>query len=59
MKKLLAALFCLLNFYSFSQETQLVNDTIITTTGFKVYEGIKLKLGMGSMPDGSFKFIRI
>ncbi|MBS1638815.1 MAG: SHOCT domain-containing protein [Bacteroidetes bacterium] len=59
MKKLLAALFCLLSLYSFSQETQYVNDTIITTTGFKVYEGIKLKLGMGSMPDGSFKFIRI
>ncbi|MBS1642105.1 MAG: SHOCT domain-containing protein [Bacteroidetes bacterium] len=59
MKIILAGLFCLLNLYSFSQETQYVNDTIITTTGFKVYEGVKLKLGMGSMPDGSFKFIRI
>lgn len=35
------------------------NDTLYTTSGFKITEKQMLKLGMGSTPDGSFKFIRI
>jgi hypothetical protein len=34
-------------------------DTIFTTVGYKIVEGAQIKLGTGSMPDGSFKFIRI
>jgi hypothetical protein len=34
------------------------NDTLKTSTGFKVYEGLDLKIGTGSMNDGDFKFIR-
>lgn len=34
------------------------NDTLTTSTGFKVYEGLDLKIGTGSMNDGDFKFIR-
>ncbi|MET3538407.1 SHOCT domain-containing protein [Chryseobacterium limigenitum] len=34
------------------------NDTLTTSTGFKVYEGLNLKIGTGSMNDGDFKFIR-
>ncbi len=34
------------------------NDTLTTSTGFKVYEGLELKIGTGSMNDGDFKFIR-
>jgi len=33
-------------------------NTLITTSGFKVTEGQDLKIGIGSMPDGDFKFIR-
>jgi hypothetical protein len=35
------------------------NDTIITSTGYKVYEGLKIKIGAGSMNDGDFKYIRV
>ena len=35
------------------------NDTLTTSTGFKVYKGLTLKIGTGSMPDGDFKFIRV
>lgn len=34
------------------------NDTLTTSTGFKVYGGLDLKIGTGSMNDGDFKFIR-
>ncbi len=34
------------------------SDTLYTTSGFKVVKGDKLKMGIGTMPDGSFKFIR-
>lgn len=34
-------------------------DTLYSATGFKVYKGVKLKTGTGTMPDGDFKFIQI
>ncbi|UOK42277.1 MULTISPECIES: SHOCT domain-containing protein [Flavobacterium] len=40
-------------------ESKLINDTLTTSTGFKVYKGLPLKIGTGSMNDGDFKFIRI
>ncbi len=38
---------------------RLDNDTLYTTSGFKITKKQTLKLGMGSTPDGSFKFVRI
>jgi hypothetical protein len=37
---------------------KLENDTLYTTTGFKIYAGQNLTLGTGSTSDGDFKFIR-
>lgn len=34
------------------------SDTLYTASGFKVFVGQKLKLGVGTMPTGDFKFIR-
>ena len=43
----------------FSQTTpHFENDTLTTSTGFKVYKDLDLKIGTGSMNDGDFKFIR-
>ncbi len=58
MKSIFLSLFTFLVIFSYAQDVQFVNDTIITSSGFKVYKGISLKLGRGSMPDGSFKYIR-
>lgn len=33
-------------------------DTLTTSTGFTITKGQKLKIGVGSTPDGDFKFIR-
>lgn len=33
-------------------------DTLFTTIGFPIVEGMELKIGVGSTPDGDFKFIR-
>jgi hypothetical protein len=59
MKKALL-IFTLLFFgICYSQTTpKFENDTLTTSTGFKVYEGLDLKIGTGSMNDGDFKFIR-
>jgi len=45
---------------SFAQDTfpKLNGDTLYTSTGFKVVEGEKVKIGVGSTSDGDFKFIR-
>ncbi|WP_300675504.1 SHOCT domain-containing protein [Soonwooa sp.] len=45
-------------FASAQQEPKFENDTLTTSTGFKAYEGLELKIGTGSMNDGDFKFIR-
>jgi len=34
-------------------------DTLYTISGFKVYTGQELQIGVGTMPDADFKFIRI
>ena len=34
------------------------NDTLYSSSGFKVYKGLELNIGTGSTPDGDFKFIR-
>lgn len=59
MKNLLFFTLLLLSLLSFAQqEAKLENDTLTTSTGFKVYEGLELKIGTGSMNDADFKFIR-
>lgn len=35
------------------------NDTLISSTGFKITKGDNLKVGIGSANDGAFNFIRI
>ncbi|MCW3088091.1 MAG: hypothetical protein JWQ78_1477 [Sediminibacterium sp.] len=35
------------------------NDSLYTSSGYVVGKGQKIKLGIGTMPDGNFKFIRI
>ena len=40
------------------QASKFENDTLTTSTGFKVYKDLELKIGTGSMNDGDFKFIR-
>ena len=61
MKK---ALFVLIVFFiskiSFCQDdTDRSPDSIVHKSGFVFKSGEKIKLGTGTMPDGSFKFIRI
>ena len=34
------------------------NDTLTTSVNYKIYAGLDLKIGTGSMNDGDFKFIR-
>jgi hypothetical protein len=62
MKSLLTILL-LIPFYCLAQndssETRLVNDTLVTKSGFKISEKQMLKIGTGTMPDGDFKYIRI
>jgi hypothetical protein len=36
---------------------RLERDTLFTSSGFTVTKGQKIKLGMGTMPDGNFKYI--
>jgi hypothetical protein len=46
---------------TFAQNAELPkfeNDTLYTSSGFKIYVGQSLTLGTGSTPDGDFKFIR-
>ena len=63
MKKLLTVL--LITLFSTtvkSQESDLpkmIGDTIFTTSGFKIIKNQMIKVGIGSMPDGDFKYIRI
>ncbi len=59
MKKTFSILILLFVFICQAQnEAALKNDTLTTSTGFKVYEGLSIKIGTGSMNDGDFKFIR-
>lgn len=61
MKKLLTFAAVLAANISVAQTTDLPKisgDTLYTTSGFKVVKGDELKIGTGTMPDASFKFIR-
>jgi hypothetical protein len=60
MKKALL-IFLLYPFFGIAQETVLPridNHTLFTTSGYKIIEGENIKIGVGTMPDGDFKFIR-
>ena len=57
MKTLLSLLLVFASLASSSQ-TKLEEDTIYSTSGFKVYKGQELYIGTGSTDDGDFKFIR-
>jgi len=35
------------------------DDTLFTTIGYPIVKGMDVKIGVGSTPDGDFKFIRI
>lgn len=37
---------------------KIIKDTVFTTSGYNIYEGQEIKVGIGSMPDGDFKYIR-
>lgn len=59
MKQVLLIFTLLIFGISYSQTApKFENDTLTTSTGFKVYEGLDLKIGTGSMNDRDFKFIR-
>ncbi|WP_278552513.1 SHOCT domain-containing protein [Elizabethkingia bruuniana] len=59
MKKVLLVFLFLSFGISYSQTLPHVkNDTLITSTSYKIYAGLDLKIGTGSMNDGDFKFIR-
>jgi hypothetical protein len=54
---LLAILF--LKAVCFAQDLPTIKgDTLYTTSGYKVVKDQDLKIGVGAMPDGDFKFIR-
>lgn len=42
-----------------NQLPKIVNDSLYTTSGYKIGEKQNIKIGSGSMPDGDFKYIRI
>jgi hypothetical protein len=42
-----------------SELPRIEKDTLYTSSGFKVVDNGKIKIGTGSTDDGSFKFIRI
>lgn len=59
MKKILSFLILLIILVCKAQNAQkFENDTLTTSTGFKVYENLDIKIGTCSMNDGDFKFIR-
>ncbi len=61
MKKLVSLLFITISGLTvFGQnETTFKNDTLTLSTGFKITEGDKVKIGIGSANDGAFNFIRV
>lgn len=64
MKKNYLLFFACLVFASITQAQdstlpRIDRDTLFTTSGFKIIKGQNLKMGVGTMPDGSFKFIGI
>ncbi len=57
---LLALILTSYSFACFCQDStmaHLIGDSLFTASGFKIGEGQMLKVGVGSTPDGDFKFI--
>lgn len=42
-----------------STMAHMVDDSLVTVSGFKIGDNQKIKIGVGSTPDGDFKFIRV
>lgn len=61
MKTFLTILLVACSFVSNAQHRgpKIENDSLYTTSGMVVGVGQKIKLGLGTMPDGDFKFVRI
>jgi hypothetical protein len=61
MKYFLSILLVAFSFIANAQETgpKIGNDSLYTSSGMTVVKGQKIKLGLGTMPDGDFKFVRI
>lgn len=60
MKKLILAL-VLSPLLSIAQKQipRYQNDTLYTTSGFKMYKGQTLQFGKGTRPDGKFRYVNI
>jgi len=56
---LIAAIVCINISAKAQTESKISGDTLTTSTGFKIAKGDQVKVGVGSTPDGDFKFIRI
>ncbi len=60
MKKLISLLlFIPLLATAQKSESKFENDTLYTTSGFKIYKGQTLHFGKGTRADGKFRFINI
>lgn len=61
MKYLLVALFVAYGTTAGAQQTlpKIELDSLYTSSGMTVGKAQKIKLGLGTMPDGDFKFVRI
>lgn len=58
MKRVLVLLSLLVITLTCFSQAKFENDTLYTESGFKVFKGQKLNIGVGSTDDGDFKFIR-
>jgi len=63
MKRLLLLLSVAFCFKSFAQSDstlpKIVDDTLFTTCGYNIIEKGEIKIGLGTVDDGTFKYIRI
>jgi hypothetical protein len=61
MKYFLSIILIAFSFIVNAQEVgpKLDSDSLYTSSGMTVVKGQKIKLGLGTMPDGDFKFVRI
>lgn len=60
MKNKFLAMTCLFASVSLTSFSQTYENGILTTsTGYQIKKGDKVKIGVGTMTDGSFKYIRV
>ncbi len=60
MKRLLIVLlFCPLLSLAQNMVPRYENDTLYTSSGFKMYKGQTIQFGKGTRPDGKFRYINI